>query len=339
MDKSTALAPVDGATGLDLTGFDTDKFNVLMPVALDTAAACLRFQVVQVRLDPDPQSGDCYPAPGGKALALAKTGLMKIASAVGLVMDTEESGFIRPDVCERCIAQTQAGGQAARSCRDCPSCYDVVYQAVGRIPDATIDSGWRTYMATCGWELEAERAEIEAKAKSKGAAERRLQEVTRHRHRLTETKAWLRVIRAICNLPHSLPPEKMALPFVTVRPEHVISPEVLAERAAQSAAQLYGSTPAQAAPAATVEEVPDSVPPEPDEDGPADDAEPGDGDPFADDVVKCDECGGAVEPEALIYCQSDEGREEFGGAVFCVKCGKKGRASRAKASAKGGKAQ
>lgn len=349
-NSETALAPMDGQQAArELSRYDRKQHNILAPITLDSAASRLRYQVVTVRLDPNPEHRDCYPAPGGKQLAIAKPGLMRLARALALDMDEEKSGFIRPERCDRCIAQTQAAGGAARDCRDCQYGEDVRFRAVGHIPDATVESGRCTFVATASWELAAERAAIEGEAarrkKTKAYVEQRVQEVKRFRDRRVETTAWHRVIRAACGVPHSLPPERMGLPFVTVRTHVILPPEAIAQRAAEAGAQLYGGAPEPEAPtpAATVEE----VPPEPEEAPPPDAgengqtelpiAEPGDGDPFAGEVVKCDECGGTVENAALAYCQSPEGREEVGDANFCIECGKKARAAQAKPKKKGAK--
>jgi len=138
-----------GENGLDLSSYDSQAYNILSPVLrLDTAAPYLRFRAVEVRLDPDANRGDCYAAPGTKwtrdrrtgellptHVAPAKPGLLKIASATGLVIDPHNSRRIKPDACERCIDMARATGQAVR-CGDCPSRYDVAYQHIGALRPA-----------------------------------------------------------------------------------------------------------------------------------------------------------------------------------------------------------
>lgn len=398
MSKETALAPVTGATGLDLTEYEGRGCNILSPtLRLPTAAPYLQLRAVEVRLDPDHESGDCYPAPGSRwtmdsrtkrrvpeMLAPAKTGLLKIAGAAGLVLDTQNSRRIKPAACERCLDMAKATGTAVR-CGDCPAQYDTAYQHIGAV---RTDAGWQVLKASYEWCLDAQRRKIVAEARKRASnaekkgqsfdadahVERRLNEIIAERFGLAESKSLLRLIRAICHVRHSYPREYMARPFVVVRSE--LAPDfsdpamrqALAKKALASGAELFGAA-AERSPVATVREigeesdVVDKLAAEPDfsdeskaEELPAesdDEPEPeasengqgelpmageeGGGDPFADDAVRCDECGGTVEAEALIYCQSDKGREEFGGAVFCVKCGKQSRAAQKPAAAKRGK--
>jgi len=271
---STALmpAPVESGQehGLDLSSYDPQAYNILSPVLrLDTAAPYLRFRAVEVRLDPDVHRGDCYAAPGTKwtkdrrtgdllpvLVAPSKPGLLKIASAAGLVIDPRNSHRITPDACERCIEMAQATGQAAR-CGDCASRFDTAYQYIGAV---RTDTGWRIVKASYEWNLDAQRRKLVREGKKKLAkaqeerksfdleeyVEDRLDQITAERYGLAETKALLRLVRAICHLRQAYSREEMARPFVVVRTE--LAPDfadpavrqALAQKAISSGAEIFG---------------------------------------------------------------------------------------------------
>ncbi|MFB3883538.1 MAG: hypothetical protein ACE149_19910 [Armatimonadota bacterium] len=266
---STALAPVEnGQEGLDLSGYDPQAYNILSPVLrLDTAAPYLRFRAVEVRLDPDITRGDCYAAPATKwvrergvsvpaLVAPSKPGLLKIASAAGLIIDPRNSHRITPDACERCIEMAQATQQAAR-CGDCPSRFDTAYQYIGAV---RTDTGWRIVKASYEWNQDAQRRKLVregrkklAKAHEEGKpfdveehVEDRLDQIIAERYGLAETKALLRLVRAICHLRQAYTREEMARPFVVVRTElapDFADPETrraLAAKAISSGAEIFG---------------------------------------------------------------------------------------------------
>jgi hypothetical protein len=271
-------SPAEEQASLDLTGYDPQNYNILSPVLrMDTAAPYLRFRAVEVRLDPSVNRGDCYAAPGTKwtkdrrtgellptHVAPAKPGLLKIASATGLVIDPHNSSRIKPDACERCIDMARATGTAVR-CGDCQSRYDVAYQYIGAV---RTDTGWRIVKASYEWNLDAQRRKIMregkkrlAKAQEEGKSldldsyvEDRLDQVITERYGLAETKSLLRLVRAICHLRQAYLREEMARPFVVVRTE--LAPDfadpavrqALAQKALASGAEIFGqahdSTPA-----------------------------------------------------------------------------------------------
>jgi hypothetical protein len=266
---STALAPAEnGHECLDLSNYDPQAYNILSPVLrLDTAAPYLRFRAVEVRLDPDVNRGDCYAAPGTKwvrergvsvpaLVAPSKPGLLKIASAAGLIIDPRNSHRITPDACERCIEMAQATQQAAR-CGDCPSRFDTAYQYIGAV---RTDTGWRIVKASYEWNLDAQRRKLVREAKKKLAkaqeegrpfdveehVDDRLDQIIAERYGLAETKALLRLVRAICHLRQAYTREEMARPFVVVRTEltpDFADPETrraLAAKAISSGAEIFG---------------------------------------------------------------------------------------------------
>jgi hypothetical protein len=266
---------------LDLSKYASENFNVLSPILqMDSAAPYLRLRIVEVRLSADPNKGDCYAAPGSRwekdssnqlmpvNVAPAKPALLKISSAAGLVIDTTNSRRITPSGCERCIEMARASGKAVR-CGDCPCKYDVAYQYVGAIRTET---GWQIFKSTYEWELEAQRRKIVREAKKKAAdypkkiadakqynrpapppfdeaahIEDRVDQVISERFGLAETKALLRLIRAICHVRQAYGRHEFAKPFVVVRTElapDMADPETrrqLAAKAAASGADIFGT--------------------------------------------------------------------------------------------------
>jgi len=116
--------------GVDLTDKDPAKYNILSPMlVVDTASKHLRVRAVEVMLDPDHEHGDCYPAPGTRwskpkgdfvpaSVSPNKSGLLKIASGMGLVIDTKNSGQIRSASRTMCLEMAAAIGRPACD-RDC----------------------------------------------------------------------------------------------------------------------------------------------------------------------------------------------------------------------------
>jgi hypothetical protein len=189
-------------------------------------------------------------------VAPSKPGLLKIASAAGLIIDPRNSRRITPDACERCIEMAQATQQAAR-CGDCPSRFDTAYQHIGAV---RTDTGWRIVKASYEWNLDAQRRKIVREAKKRLAkaqeegkqfdveehVEDRLDQIIAERYGLAETKALLRLVRAICHLRQAYTREEMARPFIVVRTElapDFADPETrraLAAKAISSGAEIFG---------------------------------------------------------------------------------------------------
>jgi hypothetical protein len=267
---SIAVASADnGPACLDLSRYDPQAYNILSPVLrLDTAAPYLRFRAIEVRLSPDIGRGDCYAAPGTRwsrergvsvplLVAPAKPGLLKIASAAGLVIDPRNSHRITPDACERCIEMAQATHQAVR-CGDCASRFDTAYQYIGAV---RTDTGWRIVKASYEWNLDAQRRKLAREARKRAAKAQeegkpfdpeeyiddRLDQITAERYGLAETKALLRLVRAICHLRQAYTREEMGRPFVVVRAE--LAPDfadpavrqALAQKAIASGAEIFGA--------------------------------------------------------------------------------------------------
>jgi hypothetical protein len=150
----------------------------------------------------------------------------------------------------------QATQQAAR-CGDCPSRFDTAYQYIGAV---RTDTGWRILKASYEWNLDAQRRKLVREAKKKLAkaqeegkpfdveehVEDRLDQIIAERYGLAETKALLRLVRAICHLRQAYSREEMARPFIVVRTElapDYADPETrraLAAQAISSGAEIFG---------------------------------------------------------------------------------------------------
>jgi hypothetical protein len=188
-------------------------------------------------------------------VAPAKPGILKIASAAGLVIDPANSRRITPDACERCIDMARATGQAAR-CGECASRFDCAYQHIGAV---RTDTGWRIVKASYEWNLDAQRRKLvrEAKKRLEKAqadqrpfdaeehVEDRLDAIISERYGLAETKSLLRLVRAICHLRQAYSREEMLRPFIVVRTE--LAPDLddpavrqaLAQKAIASSAEIF----------------------------------------------------------------------------------------------------
>jgi hypothetical protein len=150
----------------------------------------------------------------------------------------------------------QATGQAAR-CGDCASRFDTAYQYIGAV---RTDTGWRIVKASYEWNLDAQRRKLVREGKKKLAkaqeerrpfdleeyVDDRLDQITSERYGLAETKALLRLVRAICHLRQAYSREEMARPFIVVRTE--LAPDfadpavrqALAQKAISSGAEIFG---------------------------------------------------------------------------------------------------
>lgn len=347
----STLAEAGGAVKAslpDLASYDPAKYNILAPVmTLDQSVPYLQYRVVEVKLSPDHKRGDCYPAPGGAwektasellplTLALSKTGLLKLASTAGLIIDPARSGSIRPDICKRCLENAKAVGQASR-CGDCPSRDDVAYQYVGAV---ACGAGWTIRCASYEWNKEAQRRKIVREAQKKQESienkrkyakpgeklpelidiekyvEDRLDQVIAERFGLAETKALLRLVRDICNIRPHYSRAELANPFVLIStsmrldPSDPASRELIAQRALASGASIFGGgAPADTtrSSAQVVHSAPDFTQPAQTVTTPVDDEELGR--TFDDDV---DAINHALENGAL-----NTGYDDLGGCEDC----------------------
>ena len=191
-------------TVLDIEKIDSTKFNLLVPTTKVTMISPYhRFTAVTVNISANQQDGDVYPQ--GNGLALTKVGLMKLASAGGIVWNY-------PD-CKR-LDNMQDRNY-------------VVFQAVGgiRLPDGT----FKAYKASKEIDMEVVEEKIRMQQEEKGAKNslslevvernirKELVQFREHKAARCETGAYLRVIRALLYIKSSYTAKELSLPFAVTR--------------------------------------------------------------------------------------------------------------------------
>jgi len=389
VENQTALARRENG-GLDLSSYDPKACNILTPSLLyDSAAPFLRYRAIEVRIEADHEKGDCYAAPGSHwievagrrvpaKLSPAKPGLLKIAAASGLITDPIHSCRIRPDTCDRCIALAASHRQAMR-CGDCPARFNTAYRYIGAIRSET---GWRILSATYEWDLDAQERKIRQQGRKKQKTyeealvkfqtgeyrrepdlfdyeeyvQERIDHVVSERYGLAETKALLRLVRAICFMRQVYTREEMALPFVVVKTElapDFDDPEVrraLAQQATLSAPTLFATgtdRPIDAAFKEHLEHAPDfertadqaevvaaAVEDDdvaaaggaeagqmfPTEEGSAGGPGPQEAKATGPDPVACVSCDKPLTRGRQAWCESEAGKQAVGGRNICFSC-------------------
>ena len=260
-----ALAiPVDRALqSLDLS-MVSQHYNVLGPRNVVYATEGMRLRAVVVALSPSPDDGDVYPSPsGGGRLALSKNGLLKLASAKGIIWDADGSRMLGDaPPCEACTTAAMAAGRQSM----CP--HNVGFRAVGAWLSPT--GQWEVHSASKYWSWDEELAEVRRlyrkqileKRISQAEYDRRVEDEFNKRFRdrfsLAETKAKLRVVREI-GVKAAYSREEIARPFVSYHVEPDTSADEIRRRAMASASQIFG-TPVRlpaAGPMAALEAGPD----------------------------------------------------------------------------------
>ena len=269
MGESKALARMEPSAGTSLAEYDPQKHNVLTPVTIMRAedVSYLRQSIAVIRLSADPDAGDCYAAPGttwGKdqrgrflpdKVAPTKTGLAKIAAAMGVVIGQPEK--ITP-ASHRLLRELAAGaGITAIHALFDKVKYDVAYRVAIAVRDGL---DYRYLGASYEWDLDAQERKIrrEARKNAKKAAEKkppqefdvevyvadRLDQVIAERHGLAETKAINRALRAT-GIKQVYTREEFGRPFVVQRIEFAPDMSDPAMQAAvvnkglQSGAQIF----------------------------------------------------------------------------------------------------
>lgn len=269
MAESKALTRMEPSTGSSLAEYDATKHNVLTPVTIMRAedVSYLRQSIAVIRLSADPDAGDCYAAPGttwGKdqkgrflpdKVAPTKTGLAKIAAAMGVVIGQPEK--VTP-ASHRLLRELAAGaGITAIHALFDKVKYDVAYRVAIAVRDGL---DYRYLGASYEWDLDAQERKIrrEARKNAKKAAEKkppqefdvegyvadRLDQVIAERHGLAETKAINRALRAT-GIKQVYTREEFARPFVVQRIEFAPDMSDPAMQAAvinkglQSGAQIF----------------------------------------------------------------------------------------------------
>lgn len=251
----------------EIAQYDPTKYNILAPISIvRDDVPYVRQRVAVVKLDPDPEHGDCYPAPGARwakdaagnsvpeKVAPAKAGLMKLAAAMGIVWKVDSI----PPKSHRLAKEMAAGlDSTALKLLFEQVRYDCAYRAVIAVRDGL---DWRYIEATYEWELDAQTRKIRREARKRaGDAKKynkapinedeyvqdRLDQVIAERFGLAESKAILRAIRAT-GIRHQYTREEFAKAFVVQRTE--ITPDyedpemrkALAEKAMRSGAEIFG---------------------------------------------------------------------------------------------------
>ena len=344
------LAPIplnQAVTVLDLTAA-SQKYNVLGPCGVIYAGAGMRVRAVAVQISPKAEDGDVYPAPsGGGKVALAKNGLLKIASAHGIIWDPVGSRMLSD--APPCIACVETGQRLGRP----PFCaHNLGFKAVGAWLNAT--GQWEVHCATRYWSWDEELAEVQRVYRKQlrdgritepefdSRVQEEFQKRFRDRFTLVETKAMLRVVRQIGIKPAYLPGE-LTKPFLAVHVEPDITVEEARRRGMASAREIFGaemqlpSLPAglPSPDFSRATEVPSGA--EGDDNGspaaeepaaaeqasqeePPADAEQAEFPPAASGVV-CDwqGCGEVLTDRIVAYCQGPVGQKKFSGKSYCWK--------------------
>ena len=286
MADTKALAPME-RPAFDLAKYSPDQYNVLAPVSMvGRDVDYMQVSGALVKLDPDPNKGDCYAAPGTRwerneqtgellpiMVAPAKPGLMKLAAAMGIVWRVEQ---IKPRSHQLVADMAQAVGPAG--CKELfeQVRYDVAYRAQIAVRDGL---GWRFLEATYEWELESQTRKVKRDARKKVAdaikykkaavdeeqyVADRVDQIISDRFALAESKAILRAIRATGIRQH-YERHEFGKPFVVqrvdLRPD-TTDPAVraaIAAKAVQSGSEIFGGGQSSAAPVVHVQptEVPD----------------------------------------------------------------------------------
>ncbi len=263
-----ALARMEGQT--DLRQYSPADYNVLAPIStVGRSVEYVQQSAVVVSLDPDPSKGDCYAAPGTRwekdpktgeflpiNVAPAKPGLMKLASAMGIVWRVEH---IKPRSHHLVGDMAAAVGSAGLKDLFEQVRYDVAYRAQVAVRDGL---GWRFLEASYEWELEAQTRKVkrDARKAQRKAEEKkkpfdfdryvdeRLDQIISDRHALAESKAILRAIRAT-GIRQQYTRDEFGKPFVVQRVDLRLDTEdpavrkAIAEKAVQSGSDIFGGAP------------------------------------------------------------------------------------------------
>ena len=305
------------------------KYNVLFPQSQMTQISPYhRIRVEEVKINPDPEGGDVFKVGARKAgngwqdvLSLSKTGILKLATAAGIVWNWNETRVLS-------------------SSKDY-----VLYQAVGAMRKPSGE--WIPLKATKEIDLDVIEAETYEsnlkKAESmkpdqlKGMTpeqwadmQTRTNMIQWKKNKLmrAETGAMLRVVRALLSIKHQYSPQELKKPFavptVDFTPDYS-DPEVkrmIAEQSLKAASDLFGlgQPPYLGAPInVTAKEDYEEDPPADvtDEDFPWEGQQSFDQE--EDDTPVCSGCGTTEMSQKVI----DYSIKNFG-QPLCMKCQRKG---------------
>jgi len=344
------LAPIplnQAVVVLDLTAA-SQKYNVLGSCGVIYAGAGMRMRAVAVQISPKVEDGDVYPAPSGQGkVALAKNGLLKIASAHGIIWDPVGSKMMSD--APPCIACVETGQRLGRP----PFCaHNMGFKAVGAWLNAM--GQWEVHCATRYWSWDEELAEVQrvyrkqlrdgkiTEAEFDSRVQDEFQKRFRDRFTLVETKAMLRVVRQL-GLKAAYLPGELAKPFLAVHVEPDISIEEARRRGMLSAREIFGAEmqlPGLPAglPAPDFSRATEAAAGAEDENGnsgepaggastdeAAEEQSPPDGAqselPAGGSGVVCDwqGCGEVLTDRIVAYCQGPVGQKKFSGKSYCWK--------------------
>lgn len=168
---------------IKLNQFDPAKYNTLQPASIGDLSEDYSQRHFIVQLDVRPNMGDFYPESG--KLALTKRALDTLGDAAGVI-------WYAPG-CKRLDNMQQPGYCS--------------FQAVGGIrrPDGTIS-----------WVTATKEIDLEA-LKLAGKSEKELNQIRVHKVALCETKARLRVLRALLHIKSTYTEEEARKPFVVTQ--------------------------------------------------------------------------------------------------------------------------
>lgn len=244
MAPRQGLVPRDAVKTLDLSKVG-DRINILGPRNVVYAGEGMQLRAVEVRLSANPNDADVYPAIGRSGeLSIGKIGLLKLASAKGVIWSPRDSGFVQDaSPCAACVERAlQMNRQPI-----CP--HNIGYRAVGAWLDPT--GAWEVHTATKYWSWDEEleevrrvyRKQLESGRITAQVFDQKVQDEFQKRFRdrfaLAETKAKLRVIREIGVKPTYTPAE-LNKGFLAMRVEPDLSRTQAQARGMASANQVFG---------------------------------------------------------------------------------------------------
>lgn len=250
--KSQGLVPRGPVKQLDLRQA-ADKINILGSKTVFQVGDGLLVRAVYEQLSAKPEDGDVYPAIGRPGeLSISKIGLLKLASAKGVIWSPVESRVVDDAApCSACVDRAMQRNQRPI----CP--HNIGYRAVGAWLDAT--GSWEIHSATKYWNWDEELEEVRrtyrnqlrnnkiTEAQFDAKVQEEFNKRFRDRYSLAETKAKLRVVREIGIKP-AYTPQELAKGFIAVRVEPELSRTQAQQRGLQSAAQIFGTHTAADAP-------------------------------------------------------------------------------------------
>ncbi|HOA36596.1 MAG TPA: hypothetical protein PKL00_10095 [Bacillota bacterium] len=225
------------------------KCNVLIPtVTMQQISPFHRIRVEQVKIDPNPESGDVFKVGGKKVgnkwedvLSLSKTAIMKLSQAAGIVWNWQET---RPISVSKDYVLYQAVGAMRK-----PSGEWIPLKATKEIDLEVIEA--ETYEANLETAKKLKPDQRDGLTPEQWAAAKTKKNMLQWRKNKlmrAETGAMLRVVRALLSVKHQYTPAELEKPFavptVDFAPDYS-DPEVrkaMAEAGVRATADLFGTS-------------------------------------------------------------------------------------------------